>query len=495
MLLIAVRWDDTPGDADVVIVNRGEVFTLDPQRMSYMQDFRLAYALYEPLVRWNNADVSVEAAAAELPEISADRRTYTFDIKPDAKWSNGDAVTAHDFVYSWRRLLLPDSAADYSNMFFDIEGAAEFFAWRNQQLIAYAKAVKGDADHASSARSIEAFEAAERRFQETVGIRALDDRTLQVTLNRPVPYFLDLLCFAVAHPVHRPTVEGWPHASQVIDGERGWMAVPAPDWSQRAFVKLDPQTGRLEQKHDSARPGLLVGNGPYVLDAWRYKRDLRLERNPLFHSPEIVRNNSVLLLTIDDSNTAVLASESGTIDWVADVGAEYQSDMLEQRAAYIARHQSAFDAMRRDGLSIDDALAALPEPVDGDGRRDIHALPTFGTDFFSFNCRAKLADGRDNPFADARVRRAFAQAIDKQAIVKSATRLGEPTMNVLIPPDSIPGYYSPDGLAFDLDQARSELAAAGWIDRDRDGLLENARGERFPSSTCCGPPTPRATSG
>ena len=126
-----------------MVVNRGEVFTLDPQRMSYMQDFRMAYALYESLVRCNNADLAIEPAAADLPEISQDRLIYTFHIRPDAKWSNGDPVTAHDFVYSWKPLLWPDTAADYSNLFFEIEGAEEFFAlaqrcnWRvRDQLIA-----------------------------------------------------------------------------------------------------------------------------------------------------------------------------------------------------------------------------------------------------------------------------------------------------------------------------------------------------------------------
>src|SRR5687768_4080029 len=89
VLTAAIYWDSTPGEADLVFVNRGDVFTLDPQRMSYMQDFRMAYALFEGLVRWNNHDLSIESAAAELPTISDDQLTYTFRIKPEAKWSNG----------------------------------------------------------------------------------------------------------------------------------------------------------------------------------------------------------------------------------------------------------------------------------------------------------------------------------------------------------------------------------------------------------------------
>jgi oligopeptide transport system substrate-binding protein len=469
----AVYWDRTPQRADVVFVNRGDVFTLDPQRMSYMQDFRMGYALYQGLVRWNNTDFSIGPAAAELPEISADQLTYTFVIRPEARWSNGDPVTAHDFVYSWKRLLWPDTAADYSNLLFAIEGAQEFFHWRQAQLSDLAK--KG------GQTPLSALAQAEEHFKQTVAIKALDDRTLQVRLRRPTPYFLDLICFAVCLPVHRPTVEGW--SKELCDSaamrERGWIGVNPPQWSDRTFVHIDPVCGRLEQRHDWARPGALVGNGPYVLAEWRYKRDMRLERNPHFHEADLVRNNSVLMMSIEDANTAVLAFESGTIDWLGDVAVEYQADMLDQRARFENRHRAQLDQVLAEGLSPDEAFASLPAPAPGE-RRDIHAIPTFGTDFYSFNCRPALADGRANPFADARVRRAFALAVDKRAIVRNATRLNEPVMNALIPPNSIPDYQSPAGLAHDPDRARAELASAGWIDRDNDGLLENDRGENFP---------------
>ena len=139
MLTALARLDVNPSSADLVYVNRGDVFTLDPQRMSYLKDFRMAYALYEGLVRWDNADFSIQPAASDLPDISADRLTYTFHIKPEAKWSNGDPVTSHDFLYAWKRLLFPDTAADYSNLFFLIDGASEFWTWRNDQLAEFAQ--------------------------------------------------------------------------------------------------------------------------------------------------------------------------------------------------------------------------------------------------------------------------------------------------------------------------------------------------------------------
>ncbi len=71
-------------------------------------------------------------------------------------------------------------------------------------------------------------------------------------------------------------------------------------------------------------------------------------------------------------------------------------------------------------------------------------------------------------------------SVDKAAIVQTVTRLNEPVATTLIPPGSIPGYRSPRGLPYDLDAARRELADAGWLDRDRDGLIENESGEPFP---------------
>lgn len=475
-LLAATLADRTPRTADLVFINRGEIRTLDPQRMSYLADFRMAYALYEGLVRWNNLDLSIEPAAAEsLPEISDHGKTYTFHIREGAKWSNGDPVTAHDFVYSWRRLLLPDSATDYSNLFFVIDGAEEFFRWRSQQL----KAVSDGGNRPDPADDIAQIES---QFAATVGIRAVDDRTLEMRLKRPTPYLLDLLCLAVAYPVHRPTVEGWivDSATQNNMRERGWIGVKAPPVSKRQWLNIDPATGRLEQRHGWAKPGTLVCNGPYVLAQWRYKRDVRLERNPMYHNPEQILNDSVLCISVDDNNTAVLAYESGQADWLTDVNAEYVPDMLAERQRYIDHHHSEYESLIASGKSEDDALAALPPPRKGE-RRNIRALPTFGTDFLQFNCRLRMTDGRANPFAHPGVRRAFALCIDKDEIVRNVTRLNEPVLSSFIPPNSIPNYHPPEGLKFDVQRAREELAATGWKDRDHDGVLENEAGEAFPT--------------
>ena len=134
VVLSLLTYDKTEERADFVFVNRGDVFTLDPQRMSWLTDMQIAYCLYEGLVRWNTEDFSIELATADRLDVSHDDRVYTFHIREDARWSNGAPVTAHDFRYSWMRLLTPDTASDYSNFFFSIKGAREYWDIRTRQL-------------------------------------------------------------------------------------------------------------------------------------------------------------------------------------------------------------------------------------------------------------------------------------------------------------------------------------------------------------------------
>lgn len=438
LVWVAIEFSDTRTRPDVVFVTGSEVFTLDPQRMSYLGDMRMGAALYEGLVRLDLDNGGFIPAAAGSWTTSDDDRVWTFTLRPDGRWSDGSPVTAHDFVWSWLRLLTPDTAADYSSLFFMIKGSRDFWDWRNAQL-----------EEAAAAGTVDGpalWEAAESRFTELVGITAIDDHTLRITLNQPVPWLLDLLAFTPASPVHRPTVEGWPAA--VDTTTQGWHEATMPPWSARTNVTFDPESGRLLQDHRWARAGLLVGNGPYVLDSWRYKRDMRLRRSPTWRDPDGVRSETIGTITIEDPNTAVLAYETGAVDWINGVNVGYRADLIEQA------HRGERD--------------------------DVHVVPAFATDFFSFNCRDELPGGRSNPFADPGVRRAFAQAVDRRTIVTHVTRLHEPVVTTLVPPGSIPGYESPTGLDYDEDAARAHLMEAGWVDRDGDGRPELEDGTPFP---------------
>lgn len=451
--LIATTYLDPPlPRADLVILERSDCFTLDPQRMSYQHEIRRGATIYEGLVALNPQDCSIKPGVAERWETSGDGLMWTFHLRHNAKWSNGDAVTSRDFLYAWRRATLPETAADYSGFFFEIEGAEEFFQWRVKELADFAARAKESSPTLADAQAL--WDATEQRFHDTVGIRAADDFTIEVRLRRPLPYFLDLCAFAPFSPVHRASVETWTH--------------------------LDPASGRMEQSHGWTKPGFLVTNGPYVPTVWRYKRDMRLVKNPYYWDEARVHAKTIEVRVIENPNTQVLAFGAGGVDWVPDVGPEYKTEMLAQRRLYEARHAVAIGAARDRGAELDETIRVLPPPTDGE-RRDIRALNAYGTDFFSFNCRPTTTNGAVNPFADAGVRRAFAMAADKQALIDRVTRLGERVATTLVPPGSIRGYPLVEGLPFDTTRARAELATAGWIDRDNDGFVDDANGNRFPT--------------
>ena len=379
-------------------------------------------------------------AAASSWEISEDGRTYTFHIRPDARWSNGDPLRAQDFRYAWFRILLPDSAADYAKLLRLIDGGDGFWKRREERLKTYRADYKDQAARSVGCGSLWKETLAD--FDASVAIEAVDDRTLRVRLAKPVSYFLSLTAFPPFFPVHEATV--------------------------KAHERLDLLTGRMNTDSGWCKPPRIVTNGPFVLTNWQFKRDMRFERNPHYWNRGDVTIDSISMPTIDDGNAAVLAFHTGGVDWVSDVVPTYRAEMLAAKREFYREHQTEYDRLRAialDSLDIDRGLPADP-------RNRIHAFPAFGTYFYNFNCRPTLTDGRPNPVADPRVRRAFSVSIDRQALVESVRRCGEPAATSLIPPGSIHGYESPRGLGFDPALARRLLDEAGYADRSRLGTLE-----------------------
>ncbi|HVU63138.1 MAG TPA: peptide ABC transporter substrate-binding protein [Phycisphaerales bacterium] len=412
--------------ADFTFVNHGDVSTLDLQKMSWLQDLRIGRILFEGLVRNDMLGErgTIKPAVAERWELSADHRTYTFHLRANAEWSNGEPVRAGDFIFAWRRALLPDTASDYAAQFQLIQGGREFFDWRSRRLDEF----KPGDDAAGLWRQTQA------KFTEMVGLSAPDDRTLIVTLRRPVPYFLDLCANAVFFPVYPPLVS--------------------------QYDTVDPTTGRITSRSGWTRAETIVCDGPFTLASWRFKRDMRFVRNPHYWDPGRINFDSMNCLCIEDISAQVMAFRSGGIDFLTDVSAPYRPDLLEGRLQFDREHQRQIDEMRAQGL--DQTTIERLLPPDPNHRDTVHAFHTFGTYFYSFNCLPRLLDGRENPFADPRVRRAFAMAVDKQRITDQVRRLGEHPSATLIPQGSIPGYHSPNGLRHDPVAARDLLAAAGY---------------------------------
>lgn len=419
--------------ADFTFINRGDLSTMDPARMSWQQEFRIARLVYEGLVRNDvfDPDYRVIPAAAESWDLSPDGRTYTFHLRPDARWSNGQPVTASDFLFSWRRSMLPDNASDYTAQFLLIKGGRAWFDGRNAALKAFA-ADRTIPDRAARAREL--WDAALADFDRLVAARALDDRTLRIELERPVPYFLELCAMAVFCPVYPPLI--------------------------RQHERLNPETGMMETDAGWTKPPRLVGNGPFTMTRWRFKRDMRFEKNPCYWNAGALAVDSVAIPSITDPTAQVMAQRTGGVMWVSDVVARFNGEMVRDKLDFYREHADEIARLRAAGLDAFEIDRRLPP----DPRNHIHPVPAFGTYFYNFNCAPRLPDGRANPFHDARVRRAFAMAIDKRAITDQIRRIGEPAASTLIPPGSIGGYTSPPGLATDAGAARALLAEAGYPD-------------------------------
>ncbi len=239
----------------LLIGNGTEPQDLDPQVVTGIPEDNILRALFEGLVSEDPHDLHPIPGTAESWDISPDGKVYTFRLR-EAKWTNGDAVTADDFVQSYKRILSPALASEYNYMLFPVKNAEAFS--------------KGD---------IKDF--------GKVGFRALDDRTLQVTLENPTPYFLSLL------------------------NHYSWFAVPV-----RSIVKF----GRLDERGTRwTRPGNMVSNGPFRLKTWKTNSIIVVEKNPYYWDKDRVRLNAIKFFPIDNSSSEERAFRSGQLHVTATV--------------------------------------------------------------------------------------------------------------------------------------------------------------------------------
>ncbi|HYD01066.1 MAG TPA: peptide ABC transporter substrate-binding protein, partial [Phycisphaerales bacterium] len=432
LVVAAVLAMDRPRKrADVVVLNGGDASTLDVTRVSWQQDNRIVSSLWEGLVRNDVFDPAFGKipGMAERWELGPDGRTWTFHIRSNTAWSNGAPFSAKDFVFSWQRGLLPDTPSDYQGQLHLIKGAREFTAWRTAALEAFAKEGAGRERPAEAAAL---WAETERKFDELVRLKAPDDRTLVMELERPVSFWLDLCAFEPFYPIFPPLV--------------------------RAYQTVNPVTGRIDARSDWTRPPLVVTNGPFKLVDWKFKREMRMEKSEHYWNRAKVGVDSLSVAVVDDRNAQVVAFQTGAVDFNSDLLADYKAEMVRQYRACLAEHADKVAAMEKDGVDAITIARRLPP----DKRLHIHPIPAFGTYFYNFNCLPKLPDGRDNPFHDPRVRRAFSMAVDRRNIAENVKRCGEVPSGVLVPRGSIGGYTSPAGVPHDPEGARKLLAEAGY---------------------------------
>jgi oligopeptide transport system substrate-binding protein len=283
LVAAAVFWSNNLGDlrpADFAFVNRGDNKCLDPNGMSWMQDIRLAYGLWEGLYTLDPATLRPILGCADRAEVDPTHTIWTLHIRPDARWSNGDPVKAGDFLFSWRRFL--ETPGEYTYLHFYIRGARKY----SDDFQAYLEAKsRGDA----SARPPDI---------SSVGEKALDDRTVVVTLSDPLPFFPALMAFPAFFPMHEP--------------------------SMRPFLEADG----LHYNLDFTRPPHLVTNGPYRLAEWSFKRRVRLVASDFYWNRASVKSRIIDQIYAEDGVAAFRTYERGDVDWLAEVDPDLAAQIL-----------------------------------------------------------------------------------------------------------------------------------------------------------------------
>lgn len=163
-------------DGNVVRINLGtEPPDLDPARMEDLVSFTAIMPLMKGLTQFD-ADMNTVPAIADSWEVSDDGLRYVFHLRPEARWSDGRPVTAHDFLFAWQRVLTPGTGAPYAFFLFELKNGKAFYEGKISDF-------------------------------SKVGAQAVDDHTLSVTLGRPTPFFADLLAAPVTFPLRRDMIE------------------------------------------------------------------------------------------------------------------------------------------------------------------------------------------------------------------------------------------------------------------------------------------------
>lgn len=241
----------------LLLGNGTEVETLDAHLATGVPEHLVISALFEGLVAPlpENPDGDGPGAAASW-EHSPDYSRWTFHLRPDGRWSDGKPLTAHDFIYSFQRILSPKLASEYASMLYPLENAQAF----NEGTVT--------------------------EFEE-VGAHAADDLTLELRLVGPTPYLPGMTKHYSWFPVPRHVIERF-----------GGMTERDTRWT---------------------RTGNLVGNGPFRLKEWHFFHSITVERNPFYWDAGGVKLNGMIFFPIQSDNTEERAFRDGQLHYTMTV--------------------------------------------------------------------------------------------------------------------------------------------------------------------------------
>ena len=265
----------TPDDSGLKVLHFGngaEPQDLDAQAVTGVVEHHLLKAFAEGLVS-EDPDLNIIPGVAQTWEVSESGLVYTFNLNPNAKWSNGETITAHDFVGTYKRMLTASIAAEYSYMLFHVVGAEDYLL--------------GKIDD----------------FSQT-GFKALDEHTLELTLHQRTPFLL--------------------HAMN----HYAWYPVP---------IKVIDQFGGLERKGTTwTRPENFVGNGAFNLKSWQPNRKIIAERSPTYWDAENVPLDEIHFYPIESIDTEERMFRTGQLHITNEVPLSKIKTYLEESPEMIS---------------------------------------------------------------------------------------------------------------------------------------------------------------
>lgn len=233
------------------ISQRNEPATLDPHLATLPDEFFIIRALSEGLLTPSPHGGAPKPATAESGSVSPDGLVYTFHLRSDARWSNGNPVTANDFVYSIHRALSPALAAPKVPLFYPLKNARAFYSGE------------------------------EKNFS-SVGVRAVNKHELELTLAEPTADFPAMVASGPWIPVHQATIE-----------KNGVMDARDSQWT---------------------RPENFVGNGPFTLTAWRPNQEIMVTRSKTYRDAARVALQEIRFVAFDNGDSEERAFRAGQLD-------------------------------------------------------------------------------------------------------------------------------------------------------------------------------------
>lgn len=279
----AAQAEAESGDFNIAVCLASEPQTIDPALNSAVDGAIMVNHMFEGLIKWvddgeGNAMLAPGQAESWEKVVNDDGTvTYTMKMRDGIKWSDGKDVTAGDFEYSWKRLATPETAADYCYMIDMVQG--------------YADVAAGTAD------------------PDTLGIKAVDDKTLEIVLSYDCPYFEEIMAFPATFPVRQDMVEG------------------NDEWT------YDPAT--------------YIGNGPYKMKEWSHNAYILSEKNPEYYDYDNLGPATIRFTLLDDANAQLAAYKSGELQFIEEVPTDEVANYLAsgelQIADYIGTYYVCFN--------------------------------------------------------------------------------------------------------------------------------------------------------